>query len=79
MGLDRMGMADAEGWTDGEIAIFERGLNADGRDFAGIASRLLPAKGPARVASFYYNVWKTRGVPRARAWYRRRQEVGLHE
>ena len=75
LGLDRMGAADAVGWAPQEIALFEQGLDGNKRDFEHIARTLLPAKGPLRVASFYYNVWKTRAIPQAREWYRRRDEV----
>lgn len=74
-GLDKMGIADAAGWTPEEVGIFEQGLDEHARDFERIASTMLPAKGPHRVASFYYNVWKTRAIPKAREWYRKRDEV----
>ena len=75
LGLDRMGAADAVGWEPREISLFEQGLDENKRDFEHIARTLLPAKGPLRVASFYYNVWKTRAILQAKEWYRRRDEV----
>ena len=39
----------------------------------------LPTKGPQRVVSFYYNVWKTQALPQAQAWYCRMAQVSLAE
>ena len=76
-GLDKMGIADAAGWTASEVDLFQQGLDEHKRDFEHIARTLLPAKGPHKVTSFYYNIWKTRAIPKAREWYRKRDEVGL--
>lgn len=75
LGLDRVGSACAMDWTDKDVGAFERGLNECKRDFAQIASDHLPHKGPHLVGDFYYNVWKTKGIPEASAWYRRRDQV----
>ena len=78
LGLDRMGQGSMKGWTPEDIALFERGLNENRRDFREIATTLLPHKGTLRVCSFYYNLWKSRAIPEARRWYRERDEVKQH-
>ena len=42
---------------------------------AQIQKQLLPAKSASDLVIFYYNVWKTRGTPRARAWWHAVEEV----
>ena len=75
LGLDKVGSACAVEWTGKDVDAFERGLDECKRDFAQIASDYLPHKGCHLVGDFYYNVWKTKGIPQAKAWYRRRDEV----
>jgi len=40
-----------------------------------IQKQLLPAKSMSDLVVYYYNVWKTRGTPRARAWWHAVEEV----
>ena len=40
-----------------------------------IQKQLLPAKNMSDLVVYYYNVWKTRGTPRARAWWHAVEEV----
>ena len=75
LGLDKVGSAFAPNWSPPDVQSFERGLNECKRDFAQIAEDYLPHKGCHRVGDFYYNVWKTKAIPEAKAWYQRRDEV----
>lgn len=63
------------GWSDADEALLEEGMRACGRDFRQIQQHLLPAKAVADLIVFYYNVWKTRGSARARAWFLAVEEV----
>jgi hypothetical protein len=45
---------------------------------AQIQKQLLPAKSPSDLVIFYYNVWKTRGTVRARAWWHAVEEARGH-
>ena len=40
-----------------------------------IQKQLLPTKSMSDLVIYYYNVWKTRGTPRARAWWHAVEEV----
>ena len=40
-----------------------------------IQKQLLPAKSMSDLVVYYYNVWKTRGSARARAWWAAVEEV----
>ena len=57
--------------------LFMSALEASARhEPCGPSFDTLPTKGCERVVSFYYNVWKTRAVPQAQAWYCRMEQVG---
>lgn len=75
LGLDKIGRACAPSWSTQDVESFEKGLNECKRDFAQIAEDYLPHKGCHQVGDFYYNVWKTKAIPEAKAWYQRRDEV----
>ena len=75
LGLNKVGSACAPSWSSHDVQSFERGLNECKRDFAQIAEDYLPQKGCHRVGDFYYNVWKTKAIPEAKAWYQRRDEA----
>jgi hypothetical protein len=40
-----------------------------------IAVSLLPQRREADLILYYYNVWKTRATPRARAWFTALEQV----
>lgn len=42
-----------------------------------IAVSLLPQRREADLILYYYNVWKTRATPRARAWFTALEQVRL--
>lgn len=76
LGLRSMGSTAVHpGWSDAEEALLEEGMRAWGRDFRQIQKQLLPGKAVPDLIVFYYNVWKTRGSARARAWFLAVEEV----
>lgn len=42
-----------------------------------IAVSLLPQRREADLILYYYNVWKTKATPRARAWFTALEQVRL--
>ena len=63
------------GWSEQEAAAFEAGLDAHGRRFDLVHAHMLPHRSERELVSFFYDVWKTRSTPRARAWHARKKEV----
>lgn len=63
------------GWSEEEAAAFEAGLDAHGRRFDLVHAHMLPHRSERELVSFFYDVWKTRSTPRARAWHARKKEV----
>ena len=63
------------GWSEEEAAAFEAGLDAHGRRFDLVHVHMLPHRSERELVSFFYDVWKTRSTPRARAWHARKKEV----
>ena len=56
-------------WLDADISCFASCLARCGKDFGLIAQQLQPPKSRGEVVCFYYDMWKTRRIPRARQWY----------
>ena len=56
-------------WLDADINCFASCLSRCGKDFGFIAQQLQPPKTRAEVVVFYYDMWKTRRIPRAWQWY----------
>ena len=56
-------------WLDADVNCFAGCLSRCGKDFGLIAQQLQPPKSRAEVVCFYYDMWKTRKLPRARQWY----------
>jgi hypothetical protein len=77
LGLALMGPGVRQAWPDGAIDAFEAAITEHGKDFELICSelRLIPGKTVADAVDLFYNVWKTRGLARAAAWYARREQV----
>jgi hypothetical protein len=65
-------------WLEADINCFAACLSRCGKDFGLIAQQLQPPKTRGEVVSFYYDMWKTRKIPRARQWYNAAKEVGPH-
>ncbi len=63
-------------WLEADINCFAACLSRCGKDFGHIAQQLQPPKTRGEVVSFYYDIWKTRKIPRARQWYSAAKEVG---
>ena len=75
LGLHAMGIADAGDWTAAEIAAYGRAMEEFHRPWGPDFKALLPGKTHERAAAFYYNVWKKKAIPQAKAWYVRQQRV----
>ncbi len=56
-------------WLEADINCFASCLSRCGKDFGLIAQQLQPPKSRGEVVCFYYDMWKTRRIPRARQWY----------
>lgn len=56
-------------WLDADINCFASCLSRCGKDFGFIAQQLQPPKTRAEVVVFYYDMLKTRRIPRAWQWY----------
>ena len=56
-------------WLDADVNCFASCLSRHGKDFGLIAQQLQPPKSRGEVVCFYYDMWKTRRLPRARQWY----------
>jgi len=75
LGLNDAGIFGIFGWSMEDIQQFERGLNMHKRDFQRIFRTHLPRKDPQKIASFYYNVWKSKAIVLAIVWALRRDDV----
>ena len=62
-------------WQDADINCFASCLSQYGKDFGYIAQQLQPPKSRGEVVIFYYDMWKTRRLPRARQWYNSMKDV----
>ncbi len=62
-------------WQDADINCFASCLSQYGKDFGYIAEQLQPPKSRGEVVTFYYDMWKTRRLPRARQWYNSMKDV----
>lgn len=69
LGLDLMGSVIGRDWNDRDAALLEEGMRLVGRDFRRIAVSLLSNRKESELILYYYNVWKTKATPRARAWF----------
>lgn len=75
LGLHAMGVADAADWTAAELAVYSQAMDEFERPWGDGFKALLPGKTQERVAALYYNVWKRKAIPEARAWHERQQQV----
>jgi hypothetical protein len=72
LGLGSMGAVVADTLTVEQQQRLLRGMQEHGRDFLAITRDFLPDVAPAKLAAYYYDVWKLRAVPAAKEWYRAR-------